>query len=207
MNPLLKILFLSCLTLMGSFPAMADDEVVGIWSSASRSRRGLAPQWIFTRDGNVIHTFGTLMDFKYEILDRQIRMTVLAPDQSLTKEVSTKAFSIDGDTLTEYPQTSGRKQIMKRAGKPGLGAHPIVGEWKFSDFTGSPAVMRYSSAGTAQLSVPYRIYSGTYRANQGTLSVTFKDKPPMIMKFRWEKDRLVLTDEEARENRYLRFNE
>lgn len=60
-----------------------------MWSSSSRTKGGLGPQWIFTQAGNATHTFGALVDFKYEVIGCQIKMTLLGPDNSLTKEVST----------------------------------------------------------------------------------------------------------------------
>ena len=65
--------------------------------------------------------------------------------------------------------------------------------------------MRYSRSGIVQLSVPFQTLTGTYRENQGILSVTLRDQKPMNVKFRREKDFLILTDNEAKENKYLVF--
>src|SRR5258705_11785924 len=110
MNAPVRLLFLSCLILLSSLPAVADDDLVGIWSSSSRTKGGLGPQWIFKKDGNLSHTFGALVDFKYEVNGSQIKMTLLAPDRSATSEVSTQEFSIDGDMLTENPRIPDRNQ-------------------------------------------------------------------------------------------------
>lgn len=205
MNTLGRFLLLACLTLLSSSPAMAGDDVVGMWSSSSRTKGGLGPQWIFTKDGNVSNTFGALVDFKYEVKGSQITMALLAPDGSVANEVMAQEFSINGDTLTENPQTPDRKQIMKRIGKPYKDAHPIVGEWTYKHYTGGPALMRYSRTGIAQLSVPFQTLKGTYRTNQGTLAITPNDQKPVSYKFKREKDSLVLTDEEGKERKYLRF--
>lgn len=205
MNALARALCLGCLALLSAFHAVADDDFVGIWSSSTRTKGGLGPQWIFSKDGNVTHTFGALVDFKYEINGSQIRMTLLAPDRSATKEVSTQEFSIDGDTLTENPRTPDRKQIMKRTGKPHKNAHPIVGEWTYRHYTGGPALMRYSSAGIVQLSVPFQTLTGTYRTNQGTLSINLHDQQPTRYKLKRERDFLILTDGEGREGKFFRF--
>ena len=205
MNALGQLLFLACLTLLSSFPAVADDDVVGMWSSLSRTKGGLGPQWVFTKDGNVTHTFGALVDFKYEVNGSQIKMTLLAPDRSLTKEVSTQEFSIDGDTMTENPRTPDRKQTMKRTGKSYKDAHPIVGEWTYKHYTGGPALMRYSRADVVQLSVPFQTLTGTYRTNQGTLTITMRDQQPASYKFKRERDLLVLSDGEGKESKFLRF--
>lgn len=205
MNALGRFLLLISLAFVGACPAVTDDGVVGIWSSTSRTKGGLGPQWIFSKDGNVTHTFGALVDFKYEVNGSQIKMTSLAPDHSATKEVSVVEFSIDGDTLTVNPRTPDRKQVMKRDGEPYKGAHPIVGDWTYVHYTGGPALMRYSRSGIVQLSVPFLTHTGTYRMNQGTLSIALRDQKPVNSKYRREKDYLVLTDGEAKESKYLKY--
>jgi len=205
MNAFGRFLLLACLTLLTSSPAAADDDVVGMWSSSARTKGGLGPQWVFTKDGNVTSTFGALVDFKYEVKGNSIKMTLLAPDGAVTKEVSTQEFSIDGDTLTENPRTPDRKQVMKRTGKPYKDAHPIVGEWTYKHYTGGPALMRYARAGIVQLSVPFQTITATYRANQGTLTITPSDQKPVRYKYKRERDSLVLTDGEGKESKFLRF--
>lgn len=204
MNALGRSLLLTCLTLSSS-PVIAGDDIAGMWSSSSRTKGGLGPQWVFTKDGNVTNTFGALVDFKYQVNGSQIRMLLLVPDGSVTKEAVTQEFSINGDTLTENPQSPDRKQIMKRIGKPYKDAHPIVGEWTYKHYTGGPAVMRYSRTGIVQLSVPFQMLTGTYRTNQGTLTITPNDQKPVSYKFKREKDSLILTDEEGKESKFLRF--
>lgn len=205
MNAPARAILLSCLAFLGVFPAIAEDDVAGIWSSSSRTKGGLGPQWIFSKDGNVTHAFGALVDFLYEIDGNRIKMTLLAPDGSLTGEVSIQEFSVDGDTLTQNPKTPDRRQIMKRTGSPYKGVHPIVGEWTYKHYTGGPALMRYSRTGVVQLSVPFQTLMGTYRTTYDTLIITPRNQPPISYKFKREKDSLVLTDGEGKEGRFLGF--
>lgn len=194
---------LTCLLFIGSLPAIADD-VVGMWSSTSREPGGLGSQWTFAQNGDVTHTFGVLADFRYEVESRQIRLTQLNPDRS-PAEVSTLEFLIEDDTLTLNPQSADQK-IMKRVGKRYRGAHPIVGAWAYTHQTGNPAVMRYSRAGTALLSVPFRTLTGLYDVSQSTLSITFQGKKTALCDFRLDDgDHLTLTNAEAKESGYLRF--
>ncbi len=206
MNELRRVAGLICLVSLSVCPAVADDGLVGMWSSSSRTKGGLAPQWIFSKDGNATHTFGALVDFKYEVNGSQIKQVLLGPDGAETKEASVSEFMIDGNTLTMNPRTPDRKQVMKRVGKPNKSAHPIVGEWTYTHYTGGPAQMRYSRSGIVQLSVPFQTVSGIYRTNQATLSITLRDQQPMNLKFRREKDFLVLTDGDAKESKYQRFD-
>ena len=186
-------------------PAFRDDEVVGIWSSASRTKGGLGSQWVFTKDGSATYTFGALVDFKYDIKGNHTTMTLLGPDQSVTKEVWLEEFSIDGAILTVNPRTPAGKQVMKRAGETYPGAHPIVGDWTYTHYTGGLALMRYSREGIAQLSVPFQTITGTYHINQGILAIAWRDQESVNSKFRREKSALVLVEEDGRESRYLQF--
>jgi hypothetical protein len=205
MNKLRRVALLTCFAIFYAPPSIADDGIVGIWSSSSRSKGGLGPQWIFSKDGIATHTFGALVDFKYEVNGSQIKMVLLDPNHSATKEVSVSEFSIDGDSLTVNPREPDRKKVMKRVGKENKGAHPIVGEWTYSHYTGGPAYMRYSRSGIVQLSVPFQTLTGTYHTDQATLAITLRDQQPVKYKFRREKDFLLLTDREAKEGKYLRF--
>lgn len=206
MNKQGQVALLTCLAFFNALSAVADDGIAGIWSSSSRSKGGLGPQWIFSKDGNATHTFGALVDFKYEVNGSQIKMVLLDSGHSVTKEVSVSEFSIDGDTLIVNPREPDREQVMKRVGKASKGTHPIVGEWTYTHYSGGPAYMRYSRSGIVQLSVPFRTLTGTYRTNQATLTITLRDQQPVNYKFRHEKDFLLLTDGEKKEGKYLMFD-
>lgn len=209
MNLLKYTCFLICLIFFCGAPAIADDDVSGvegIWSPSWRSKDNLAPQWIFTKDGRVTHTFGAVVDIKYEINGSQIKSVVLSPDHStITREEAPKDFQLEGDTLTENPRAPSRKLIMKRIGKPTTGAHPVVGEWTFKDNTGNPVYLRYANSGFAQLTIPYRTYTGTYRVDRNALLIQLQGQPPMTLNYRWEKGLLVLPDAQGKESRYLKF--
>lgn len=205
MNAISRLFFLTFLVLFGVSAAVADDGVVGMWSSSSRTKGSLGPQWVFAKDGSVSHTFGAIADFRYEINGNQVRTTILSTERALSTGGTTQEFSIDGDTLIENPQAPDQKIVMTRTGKPYEGAHPIVGEWRYTHYTGVPALMRYSRHGVAQLSVPAKTLTGTYRMNQDTLTVMLKDQPPVEYKFRREKGLLILSNARGKESKYVGF--
>jgi hypothetical protein len=177
-----------------------------MWSSTSREPGGLGSQLTFAQNGDVTHTFGVLSDFKYEIDGSQIKLMQLNPDRSPVDEASSQEFSIKGDTLTLNPRSPDQRQIMMRVGKRYKGAHPIVGAWTYTHQTGNPAVMKYSRDGTGLLSVPFRTLTGLYDVNQSKLSVTFQGKKTAFSDFRLpDSDHLILTNPEAKESGYLRF--
>jgi hypothetical protein len=204
MNVIKRIIILSALVWVFPFPAYAEDSVVGIWSSTARTKGGLGSQWVFTKEGKVTHTFGALVDFKYEIKGNRIKTTFQDTDQAIN-EVTEDEFTLGGETLTLNPRTPDRKQVMKRAGKPHKGAHAIVGDWTYTHYTGGPALMRYSREGVVQLSVPFRTLAGTYRINQGALNIEFVDQKAITNKFRRDDNLLILMESVNAENKYTEF--
>lgn len=200
-----RSIILACLLASCSLPAFADD-VVGMWSSTSREPGGLGSEWTFAQNGDVTHTFGVLAAFRYQIEGNQIKLVQLNPDHSPTEEISTQEFSIKGDTFTLNPRSADQRQVMKRVGMRYKGAHPIVGAWTYMHRTGNPAVMKYSRDGTVLLSVPFRKLTGLYDVNRSKLSVTFQGKKTALSDFRLpDRDHLILTNPEAKESGYLRF--
>lgn len=204
MNAIRRIIILSALIWIFPSDVFAEDSVVGIWSSLARTKGGLGSQWVFTKEGKVTHTFGALVDFKYEIKGNRIKTTLHIPDES-KDEVVEDEFILAGETLTLNPKVPDRKQVMKRLAKPHSGAHPIVGDWTYTHYTGGSALMRYSRDGTVQLSVPFRTLEGTYRKSQGTLQIEFIDQKTITSKFRRDNKLLILTEGSSGENKYTEF--
>lgn len=81
----------------------------------------------------------------------------------------------------------------------------LIAEWTYKHYTGGPALMRYSRAGIVQLSVPFETLAGAYSTKQDTLTVIPSGQPPVVYKFKCEKDVLVLTDDEGRVRKFTRF--
>ena len=204
MNITKRITILILLIWLFPVSVSAEDSMVGIWSSLARTKGGLGSQWVFTKEGKVTHTFGALVDFKYEIKGNRIKTTFQGTDQTIN-EVTDEEFTIDGETLTLNPRTPDRKQVMKRAGKPYKGAHALVGVWTYTHYTGGPALMRYSREGIVQLSVPFRTLAGTYRINQGVLNIELADQKAITSKFKRDNNLLILTEGTTAENKYMEF--
>ncbi|HEV8147691.1 MAG TPA: hypothetical protein VGP79_14980 [Bryobacteraceae bacterium] len=198
-----RIIVLSLIALAVAAPALADDGIVGIWSSVSRTKGGLGHQLIFTKTGTCTYTFGAVVDFKYEIKEGRIRMTLLQPN---TNEVSTEQFLLEGDTLTLNPKTPESKQVMKRAGKSYEGTHPIVGDWTYPHYTGGIALMRYSRTGLVQLTVPASSLDGTYRIDHDSIFIEMQSQKPTSAKFKQNGNSLILIDAKNREDKYVRFD-
>lgn len=204
MNIRKQIIFLPAFLWLFPFSVSAEDGVFEIWSSVARTKGGLGSQWVFTKDGKVTHTFGALVDFKYEITGNRIKTTFDIPDQS-KDEVVEEEFVLDGETLTLNPKEPDRKQVMKRIGKPHSSSHAIVGDWTYTHYTGGPALMRYSRNGVVQLSVPFRTTEGAYRITHGTLHVAFSDQKPFSGKIRRENNLLILSEGPNVESKYREF--
>ncbi|MCU1376709.1 MAG: hypothetical protein JWO68_3995 [Actinomycetia bacterium] len=192
--------------IIAAFAAAANESVDGMWSSASRTKGGLGSQWVFETDGTVAYTFGALVDFKYEINGRQLRMTLVGLDAGRTPEVSVQSFSMDGDSLILSPEKPDQRQVMKRLGVKHKNAHEIVGEWTYLHYTGVPAFMRFSSRGLVQLAVPMQSVTGAYRLDKNVLRIELKGQKPSLSTFRRDKDALILIDSKQAESKFQRFN-
>jgi hypothetical protein len=198
-----RIIYLSLIALAVSAPAFADDGVVGIWSSVSRTIGGLGHQWVFSKKGTCTYTFGAVVDFKYEVKEDRVKMTLLQPN---TNEVSTDKFLLEGDTLTLNPKTPERKQVMKRSGKSYEGTHPIVGDWTYAHYTGGIALMRYSRTGLVQLTVPASSLDGIYHIDHDSIVIELQSQKPTSAKFKQNGNSLILIDGKNREDKYVRFD-
>jgi hypothetical protein len=166
---------------LGGGQTFAADDLPGIRSAQVRTRGGLGAQMTFTAT-EVTSTFGALVDIKYEI--------------------DGKEFTIDGDKMT-VTRPGMQSQIMTRVGAPYRNAHPVIGNWSFTHYTGQPALQRFSRNGTTQLSVPFQTTRGSYRIENDTLQ--FDGTPPLVLKIKREGNVLTTTDSNGKETRFVKF--
>jgi hypothetical protein len=162
--------------------SFSDESVEGIWSAVVRTKGGLGSQWTFLPKGEVSYTFGALVDFKYEIEDDYIKMRLIETTEETKNDTITERFTITKNTLTVVNNNSSEKQIMEWAGIPSppkTKTHPIVGNWTYTHYTGQPALMRYSSKGIVQLTVPFTVENGSYSREGGKITVKFHNEEPV----------------------------
>jgi hypothetical protein len=181
------------------------DTIAGMWSATERTRGGLAAQWVFAPNGVATRTNGALVDYRYAIQGARLSLTELDENHAPTSKVTTQDFTLLGDALTMNPTKPEGRQLMKRAGQPFPGAHPIVGEWSFRHFSGGIAYMRFGRAGIVQLSIPFETAVGTWAVDGPMLTTRLKDGKPTTGPWRIEKGYLHFRDESGREARYRRF--
>jgi len=187
--------------------AHAKLDFVGIWSSYDRTTEGFGSQIVFTEDGKVYLTFGTLLDYKYAIQDNTITLTPIGPDNRETRGSITSDYKLNGDTLIMTSPTSTAVQSMKRVKISSKldKLPPIVGNWTYTYSTGDSAHMRFSSHGIVQLSVISKFTMGTYRMEHDELFITFSGKKSKYGKNRTG-DTLLLTDNETNKtDKYVLF--
>jgi hypothetical protein len=188
-----------------SFTAQAAESLSGMWSAMSRTRGGLASQWVFAPNGVATRTFGALVDYRYGIQGARLSLTELDENHAPTSKVTTQDFTLLGDTLTMNPTRPEGRQLMKRVGQPFPGAHPIVGEWSFKHYSGGIAYMRFGRTGIVQLSVPFETATGTWLTDGAKLTTKLKDRKPVTGTWRLEKGLLLFREDGEKEGKYRRF--
>jgi hypothetical protein len=190
---------------IGDAPSIGDDHLLGIWSAQARTKGGLGAQFTFVRGGEVIFTFGALVDFKYEINGNRL---VTAGDESGKTEQTTEVFAIDGNTLqltTAIPQGPSVTRTLSRVGDPYADVHPIVGAWRgLYPPTRGEATTRYSRSGSGQLSVPFQRRTGTYRGG-ATPRIDFDGSAGSGVTLRRDGDLLITRNAEGKEGTFRRF--
>lgn len=178
--------------------AWAQESIIGIWSASVRTKGGLGNQLTFHERNDVSYTFGALVDFNYSINKSQLSMKGANPESEKNSESIKQQFSINGSTLTIQDEGSEESQIMDWAGIPveTKNKHPIVGNWTYWHYTGQMALMRYSSHGLAQLSVPAIVKNGTYSIKEDKIVVKYRDEDPKEYTYKRNGKRLTLHDVE-----------
>lgn len=192
--------------LLAATGAAAAESLAGLWSGTSRTRGGLAPQWVLVPNGVATRSFGALVDYRYGIQGSRLSLTELDENHGPTSKVTTQDFTLLGDTLTMNPTKPEGRQLMKRVGQPFPGTHPIVGEWSFKHYSGGIAYMRFGRSGIAQLSVPFETATGTWSQDGAMLSTKFKEKKPVAGPWRLEKGFLHFAEDGGKETRFRRFD-
>jgi hypothetical protein len=183
-----------------------DETLAGLWSATTRTRGGLAAQWVFAPNGVATRTFGALVDYRYGILGARLSLTELDENHAPTSKVTTQDFTLLGDTLTMNPTKPEGRQLLKRVGQPFPGTHPIVGEWSFKHYSGAIAYMRFGRTGLVQLSVPFETAVGTWATDGARLTTRLKDGKPVTGPWRIEKGFLHFREDGEKEGRYRRFD-
>jgi hypothetical protein len=185
-------------------PAVAatmPEEWVGIWSAQERTKGGLGAQFVFNPSGEVIHTFGALVDFSYE-LDADRLVTIMVEASQTTRTI--EAITIEGDKLTLTPTSGqGAARVFSRIGQAHPDSHRIIGDWSSPHYTGKPSITRFSRNGIFQLSVPFQTRKGHYRG--GTGRIEFEGNPPVSIAVRREGDVMITTDSAGKEGRFSKF--
>jgi hypothetical protein len=190
---------------IGDAPILGDDDLLGIWSAQARTKGGLGAQFTFVRGGEVIFTFGALVDFKYEINGNRVITTSGEPDKA---EQSTEVFAIDSNTLqltSAIPQGPSVTRALTRVGDPYPDVHPIVGAWRGPyPPTHGEATTRYSRTGSGQLSVPFQTRMGTYRAGTAP-RVDFGGSAGSGVTLKRDGELLITRNAEGKEGTFRRF--
>ncbi len=154
---------------------------------------------MFTKEGDVSFTFGALVDFGYIINQDKINIQTEESDSTQSDKDIFQQFSIEEETLTINSRDANEApQIMKRAGIQKANTHPIVGNWTFKHYTGQTALMKFTSKGIMQLSVPLSIEEGSYSLQDNKLVIQFENREQIEMDYKRKGKILILNEGEGK---------
>ncbi len=175
-----------------------NDDLAGIWSATIRTKGGLGGQWIFSKDGKASYIFGALVDFFYEIKNDQIRIDINSDKKH--EKVPFQRFEIKDKRLIFFSgKSSTPSQIMERIGQQNNEKQPILGDWTYDHYTGGKALMRFSSKGVVQLSVPFTDDKGTYSIKKDQILISLKKGNSIAINYK-KKGKILLLDESGDNN-------
>jgi hypothetical protein len=183
-------------------PEVAVDgeaDIVGMWSADIRSRGGLGGQWTFTGDGKATFTFGALVDYDYAMEGEELVTQSKSGGDKLGEPVR-EPITFEGGLLTKSGYS------MKRTREDISGEHAIVGEWTAPSgyMEGIDMIMRYSNAGTGQLSIPMTTQKGDYRIDGGRIIIVKAlDASEVIYNYERAGSRLTLWQEPEMKKRHF----
>ena len=199
--PLLVLLFISLIASVEG----DDHQLVGKWAADVRTKGGLGSLWTFTKDGIATLTFGSLVDFQYQVEGQTLKTLFRDKHSGEFKEVGSELYELTGDRLIINGADPKKRQEMERIGVPKKEAASIVGIWSFKHDSGVMATMEYTTTGLAQLSVPFNSEEGLFKLQTEELAVEFKGRAPIKRTIHLQGDHLTfLATGEHKEEKYTR---
>ena len=151
--------------------AVAATPLVGTWETAILNPDGSGAKLDFTADGTFRSILGMMWPFEYS-LDGDRLTTDFGTAKEVKRYHFVNRFTVSNDTLRQNGYNLlGRDLLMTRVGPESSGAASIRGVWTFVDYTGSIAFVAFDEKGKAELRIPGRQCSGTWKDSGGHVSV------------------------------------
>jgi|GEM_PF-4661048 hypothetical protein len=201
------ILILIALTFLISKDVSAGKGIAGKWSSDKRSPDGNGSMLIFTADKKVKLAVGPLVDFNYSVEKDTIVFVFTNSDSAKTKSVNKVAYKFISDTLYLYPKDTASIQKLFCINKIKSKKNKFAGTWSFKHSSGKKATWQFTDKGFAQLSVPFKVWEGTYLLKNNKLTINAAGKPMEHPTVKLKGDHLTLANTEKNtEDHYTRVN-
>jgi len=145
--------FLTCQSLYSCDPT-GNDQVIGLWESASITKGGIGNNIEFKKDGSFHAALAVLVDLNYEVKDKKLY---------LSKEKGQPVSYDFGIDISLENGSINMQGINKNRLTPGIDGS-IVGTYKYLHPTGVMAYERYSPNGILNLRLPMKsINRGCYK--------------------------------------------
>jgi hypothetical protein len=179
--------------------------LVGSWESPEDSNRGVGVTHDFASDGSLTLTFGASRFFDYSVVGNLLTTTLRKP-LSGKNEIHVTQIRFDHEDLIEHDANGpGNDLTMKRVGTMKEAANPIVGIWKYLDYTGATEFVAFTSNGKGMLRLPMSSCSGTWtEVGGGYLTVSINGQAPTQCGYSIDKDVLTVRNGNDPGIRYYR---
>ncbi|MEW5853756.1 MAG: DUF5640 domain-containing protein [Myxococcota bacterium] len=165
-------------------------ELAGAWAAKARTKGGLGTYLVLAPDGSAIRQFGALVDFQYRTEGTTLLLRLSSGNADADTEAS--SYKIVGDTLILDDGVPDNRQQLQRVGKAVRGQAAIVGTWTFTHYTGGQAFWQFTSAGLAQLRVPFTTSKGRFTVDRDEITFAFEGENKVTMPFALRDDVLTL---------------
>jgi hypothetical protein len=186
-------------------PPLASVPIVGTWESAQPSPNGIGAKLDFAADGSFSSIVGGMGDFTYSVANN--RLTTKFKDAGPgAPDHYTNSIRIERDTLTQKGfNLFGNDLTMRRVGSATDGDDPVIGVWRFSDYTGGTAFLVFTRTGEGRIRLPMSACSGTWTdSGKGHLAMTINGQLA-ARDYRIENGVLTLMNVDGNEIKYNRM--
>lgn len=166
-----------------------NDDLPGLWESASISKGGIGHNIEFRQDGAFIAAVTVLVDLRYEVKDGKL-YTGKKPGEPVSYDSGTDIkIKHDGLTLTGL---DGKPYFRNRISPDSDSS--IVGIYKYRHNTGATVYEFYTADGIMHFRLPMQATQGCYTLDGTDIKLTRPGQEPQRLQYNVGPETLTLDD-------------